>query len=102
MAKPLLLVERDGYVHRIVFNRPDKRNAFDTRVLTGLIEALSDRTARTYILSGAGGSFSVGWELFSGSLSWELEFFWLVFTGLSLPRALQIESWPRKTLCSCG
>ena len=54
-------------IARIVMNRPDKRNALNHQLLddldTAFTEAERDRGVRVVILSGAGASFSAGYDL---------------------------------------
>jgi enoyl-CoA hydratase/carnithine racemase len=54
-------VERDGVVLRITLARPDRRNAFDARLIAELAEAFVDvGRARAVILAGEGASFCAG------------------------------------------
>ncbi len=59
--------ERDGFIGRIVLNRPDKRNALSLQVWESLGEAVTkaenDNEARVVILRGAGKSFCAGLDL---------------------------------------
>lgn len=51
----------------ITLNRPDKRNAFDDRIIAELTDALTaaaaDKTCRVVVLTGAGRHFSAGADL---------------------------------------
>jgi methylglutaconyl-CoA hydratase len=56
-----LRVERDGSVLRITLARPDRRNAFDARLIAELAEAFVDvGRARAVVLAGEGASFCAG------------------------------------------
>jgi enoyl-CoA hydratase/carnithine racemase len=56
-----LLVERDGSVLRITLAQPDRRNAFDARLIAELAEAFVDvGRARAVVLAGEGASFCAG------------------------------------------
>ena len=57
---------RDGAVLTITLNRPDRLNAFDTAMHTGLATALKEARApdvRAVVLTGAGRGFCVGQDL---------------------------------------
>lgn len=63
-------IEYEQPKHRVALirlNRPDKMNAFSVSLerdlLAGLRRACDDEDIRVLILSGAGGSFSGGWDL---------------------------------------
>ena len=62
-----VIVERDGAVQRIVFNRPDKKNALDREMYLAIIAALreaeADATLRAVLFAGAGGVFTAGNDL---------------------------------------
>lgn len=62
-----LLVIRDGAVIRLVFNRPEKKNAIDGAMYRALIAALAaaagDDTARAVVFEGASGDFTAGNDL---------------------------------------
>jgi 2-(1,2-epoxy-1,2-dihydrophenyl)acetyl-CoA isomerase len=65
MAEPVL-TSRDGAVLTITLNRPDKLNALDASVHTGLRAALAeaqDQEVRAVVLTGAGRGFCVGQDL---------------------------------------
>lgn len=63
-----IIVELKGYICTITINRPDKRNALNYEVLSGLTNSLSALTkegkARVIILTGSGDmAFSAGMDL---------------------------------------
>ena len=62
-----LVIERQGPVGLITFNRPERHNAFDDVVISELTEALRSMEAedalRVIVLSGTGPSFSAGADL---------------------------------------
>jgi methylglutaconyl-CoA hydratase len=62
-----LLVERDGRVGRIWFDRPDVRNAFNAVMIGELREALralaAEAAVRVVVLSGRGAAFCAGADL---------------------------------------
>jgi enoyl-CoA hydratase len=64
---PHLLVEREGHLVIVTFNRPEARNAMDLETFARMADAwqLIDETAevRVAILTGAGGHFSSGSDL---------------------------------------
>jgi enoyl-CoA hydratase len=64
-----VLVERDGGIVTLTFNRPDVRNAMSpelTEAFTEVVESLrGDASVRAVILTGAGKAFCAG-----GDLSW--------------------------------
>src|SRR5262249_49435661 len=56
-----LRAERDGPVLRVTLARPERRNAFDARLIADLTEAFADvADARAVVLAGEGPSFSAG------------------------------------------
>jgi methylglutaconyl-CoA hydratase len=56
-----LRVERDGSVLRITLARPERRNAFDARLIAELAEAfVAVGRARAVVLAGEGASFCAG------------------------------------------
>ncbi|MCC6438683.1 MAG: enoyl-CoA hydratase/isomerase family protein [Acidimicrobiales bacterium] len=65
-ADPLFLVERDGPITTVTFNRPSKRNGLNSAVLIELERILGgvrdDRTTRALIITGAGTVFCAGAE----------------------------------------
>lgn len=71
MAKPSLQTEcltldRDGPVARIVFDRPERRNAIDLagwRRLAEIVPAMADDGARAIILTGRGENFCAGADI---------------------------------------
>lgn len=62
-----VLVERDGAIARITFNRPSSLNAFTLEMLTGIAEHVDaagrDAGVRAIVLTGAGKAFSSGADL---------------------------------------
>ncbi len=69
-----LLYEPAGHVVRLVINRPDRRNALNEAVLTGLREGLaraaSEPAARVVVITGAGDrAFCAGADLAGGTES---------------------------------
>jgi enoyl-CoA hydratase len=60
-------VERDGPVHTVVIDRPERRNAVDRRTADALAEAFrafeADDSAAVAVLWGAGGTFCAGADL---------------------------------------
>jgi enoyl-CoA hydratase len=61
------LVKRDGNVATVIFNRPDKMNAFSPDLFQGFLEAFADvagdDTVRAVIFTGAGDHFSAGGDV---------------------------------------
>ena len=70
-----VIVTREDAVLRIVFNRPEKKNALDRQmyltVIAALEEAQADSTVRAVLFCGAGGAFTAGNDLadFHGGLA---------------------------------
>jgi methylglutaconyl-CoA hydratase len=66
MSYTTLLLEHEGPVAKITFNRPDKRNAISAKMICDLLTALDelekDRT-RVVIMTGAGAAFCAGMDL---------------------------------------
>ncbi|MDH7798626.1 MULTISPECIES: enoyl-CoA hydratase-related protein [unclassified Beijerinckia] len=64
---PSVLVQRDGYVGRIVLSRPQRLNALTADMLKALQAALRDLAedtgVRTIVLTGAGRAFCAGQDL---------------------------------------
>ncbi|MFA7246403.1 MAG: enoyl-CoA hydratase-related protein, partial [Dehalococcoidia bacterium] len=63
-----LIIERKDYICTITINRPDKRNALNYEVLSGITSGLSELVkegkTRAIILTGAGDmAFSAGMDL---------------------------------------
>jgi len=62
-----ILVKRDGRIGHIIFNRPEKLNAFNEDLLTRFDAALQelsrDSGISVIILSGEGRAFSVGYDV---------------------------------------
>ena len=63
----IVLYETDDKVGLVTLNRPDKRNALSTELMSELMAVLSeigaDRTKRAVILAGSGPAFSAGHDL---------------------------------------
>ena len=64
MADNYLAGEKSGSIYTITLNRPEKRNAINVEMLTGLCEMVehqaSDPEIRAIILKGEGKIFSAG------------------------------------------
>jgi enoyl-CoA hydratase/carnithine racemase len=64
---PVLLVEDRGAVRILTMNRPAKRNALNSELTQGLLDALqaaeSDEAVRAVVLTGAGPGFCAGADL---------------------------------------
>src|SRR5882724_6820782 len=61
-----LLLEYEGDIAKLTLNRPDKRNAISTRMISELQSALDNierSKARVVIMTGAGKAFSAGMDL---------------------------------------
>ncbi|MDB4967068.1 MAG: 3-hydroxybutyryl-CoA dehydratase [Myxococcales bacterium] len=69
-----LLVEKEGHVVTVTFNRPEARNAFSPEMMVRMAEAWDlidgDPDVRVAILTGAGGHFSSGADLKLMSGGW--------------------------------
>jgi len=66
MSYTTLLLEHDGPVTKITFNRPDKRNAISTKMICDLLTAFDEiekTRTRVVILTGAGPAFCAGMDL---------------------------------------
>src|SRR6516225_10154639 len=67
-----LTIERDGQTLIVTMNRPSAKNALSPAMLVGMadawVEADTDESIRSVVLTGAGGDFCTGMELtaFSG------------------------------------
>ena len=63
-----LLVEKKGAILHVQFNRPEKKNAINKDMYSGLTAALVDATndfgIRVVVLSGAGTTFTAGNDIF--------------------------------------
>jgi enoyl-CoA hydratase/carnithine racemase len=61
------LCEKDGPITTITFNRPERRNCLNRRVMTELEDLLrdvrNDRETRILILTGTGAAFSAGADM---------------------------------------
>jgi len=68
-ALPVVIEHTDGAVRGLILNRPEKRNALDSALVTTLAEALrraeADPAIRVVTLQGAGKDFSAGADLAS-------------------------------------
>jgi enoyl-CoA hydratase/carnithine racemase len=62
-----LLVQQDGHIVTLTFNKPEKKNPLSQEVINELLWALDDAEAaddvRVIILTGAGNAFSAGADL---------------------------------------
>src|SRR6185312_6530578 len=62
-----ILVEREAPLATVTMNRPEKRNALSTAMMTELIDAFRtlgrDKAVRAIILGGNGPAFSAGHDL---------------------------------------
>ncbi|MBP6053584.1 MAG: enoyl-CoA hydratase/isomerase family protein, partial [Pseudomonadales bacterium] len=67
MSESALLVERDGHIVTLTFNRPRFKNCMNPEVFIRLAEAWEmindDDEVRAVILTGAGGTFCAGADL---------------------------------------
>ena len=67
MTRERILLERDGGVAVVTWNRPRQRNAFDQRMWSEgrdvLRELLDDGAVRAVVVTGAGEAFSAGQDL---------------------------------------
>ncbi|TNE87170.1 MAG: crotonase/enoyl-CoA hydratase family protein [Deltaproteobacteria bacterium] len=67
MSEPHLLVEREGHVVTVTFNRPEARNAWSLETLARMWDAWqmidNDPHIRVAILTGTGGTFCAGADL---------------------------------------
>ena len=73
MSESALLVERDGHIVTLTFNRPRFKNCMNPEVFIRLAEAWEmindDDEVRAVILTGAGGTFCAGADL-SHTVRW--------------------------------
>src|SRR5579859_4262819 len=61
-----LLLEHEGPIAKITFNRPDKRNAISAKMICDILTALDElekTRARVVIITGAGSAFCAGMDL---------------------------------------
>jgi len=62
-------VEIDAHVAWLILNRPEKRNAVDSDIMSGLLAAIeqitADKSARVVVLSGEGKGFCAGLDMAS-------------------------------------
>ena len=66
MTYTTLLLEHEGPVAKIIFNRPDKRNAISAKMICDILTALDElekTRARVVIITGAGSAFCAGMDL---------------------------------------
>jgi methylglutaconyl-CoA hydratase len=66
MSYTTLLVEHEGPVAKITFNRPEKRNAISAKMICDLLTALDELEkdrSRVVVLTGAGSAFCAGMDL---------------------------------------
>jgi enoyl-CoA hydratase/carnithine racemase len=67
VSAPHARVERDGAIFRVVFDRPEKKNAMTIRMYAEIVAALRaaavDPTVRVVVLTGAGSAFTAGNDL---------------------------------------
>lgn len=66
MSYTTLLLEHEGPIAKITFNRPDKRNALSAKMICDLLTALDDvekDRSRVVVLTGAGTAFCAGMDL---------------------------------------
>jgi len=105
IKKGPLLTIREGFTAKMIFNRPEKKNALNNEMLhrlaSSLQEAIEDEKVRTIVLTGQGANFSSGRDIKEFSAKASLE-------DASLDRATQpflqtltslIES-PKPTIAS--
>jgi len=68
-----LLVQQDGHIVTLTFNKPEKKNPLSQEVVNELLWALDDAEAdddvRVIILTGAGNAFSAGADLAMGIIA---------------------------------
>ena len=66
-TRPSLIVESNQAVAHVTLNRPDRRNAYDGRLIAELYTAFEkigkDTSIRVVVLTGAGGAFCAGADL---------------------------------------
>ena len=66
-GKPIVLVQDVGRVRVLTMNRPDKLNAFNDALFSGLADSFADATVadniHVVVLTGAGRAFSAGADL---------------------------------------
>ena len=78
MSEPVVKTEKTGPALHVTLNRPDKRNALNDAVVTGLRDALregqADDAVAVIVLTGAGEkAFCAGGDLGSGSSAFEFD-----------------------------
>ncbi len=71
MAEPLVLVDREGAVARLVLNRPERRNALNVALMEALGSTLHEMQAAPWchavVLTGAGSAFCAGGDMSTDS-----------------------------------
>lgn len=86
----------DGTIVRTVIDRPDKRNALNANVITGLmtvLEAADEGPARVVLIRGEGGTFSSGGDMAEMPIGGSAQEYREGFSGLTkLIRQLQSTS----------
>ena len=77
MPYETILYEVDDAILTITLNRPDKLNAFTTKMLTELIDAFDradkDDAVKAVIVTGAGRAFCAGADLSAGGATFDLQ-----------------------------
>src|SRR5690349_20190711 len=66
MSYTTLLLEHEGPVAKITFNRPEKRNAISAKMICDLLAALDEiekDRSRVVLMTGAGSAFCAGMDL---------------------------------------
>ncbi len=66
MSYTTLLLEHEGPVAKVTFNRPDKRNAISAKMICDLLAALDELEkdrSRVVLMTGAGPAFCAGMDL---------------------------------------
>jgi enoyl-CoA hydratase len=62
-----LLARREGHTAKLIFNRPEKKNALNNQLLETLVqsiqEAIADEEVRSIVLTGQGEYFSAGRDI---------------------------------------
>jgi methylglutaconyl-CoA hydratase len=91
-----LRIEREGQVLRVTLARPERRNAFDARLIRELTEAFADvGDARAVVLAGEGESFCAGADVDWQRSAIDLDYDENVADALRLYRMLEaIDSCP--------
>src|SRR5262249_60206589 len=75
MAYETILYEVEDEILTITLNRPDKLNAFTTKMMTELIDAFdrvdADDAVKAVIVTGAGRAFCAGADLSAGAATFD-------------------------------